>query len=125
MSLTTSGTARDGGADASAAATVIVHRIRLLDGVDPERFESWVRDVDYAACPRLPGVVAFAVHRVTDAGAASSGEYFEIIEVTDRTEFERDMRSDTFRGLVAEFEKMATVVAELTGDRVGSGYRAR
>ncbi|MFD0416972.1 RedY protein [Streptomyces sp. NPDC127108] len=125
MSLTPSGTARDGGAASPVVTTVVVHRIRLLEGVDPERFESWVRDVDYAACPRLPAVVGFAVQRVTDAEAAAPGEYFEIIEVTDRTEFERDMRSETFRGLVAEFEKMATVVAELTGERVGTGYRSR
>lgn len=125
MSLNTPSPARDGADTPPATTTVIVHRIRLLDGVDPERFESWVRDVDYAACPRLPGVVAFAVQRVTDAEAASPGEYFEIIEVTARADFERDMQSDTFRGLVAEFEKMATVVAELTGDRVGSGYRSR
>ncbi|MFD9073447.1 RedY protein [Streptomyces lasiicapitis] len=109
----------------ATASAVIVHRIRLHDGVDPERFESWVRDVDYATCPRLPAVVSFAVQRVTVAAAAASGEYFEIIEVTSRADFERDMRSEPFHRLVADFDKMAAVVAELTGDRVGSGYRAR
>ncbi|MVO85122.1 RedY protein [Streptomyces sp. p1417] len=108
----------------SAASTVIVHRIRLREGVTPERFESWVRDVDYATCPRLPGVVAFTVLRVPAAEAAAPGEYFEIIEVTGREAFERDMQSEPFRRLVADFEKMAVVVAESTGDRVGSGYRS-
>ncbi|MFD9905366.1 RedY protein [Streptomyces sp. NPDC059063] len=108
---------------------IIVHRIRLHDGVDPERFESWVREVDYAACPRLPAVVSFGVQRVTGAEGepvahAEYAEYFEIIEVTGRAAFERDMRSETFRQLVADFEKMASVVAELTGERVGDGYRA-
>ncbi|EPH46243.1 RedY protein [Streptomyces aurantiacus] len=113
------------GTGASPATAVLVHRIRLHEGVDPERFESWVREVDYATCPRLPAVVSFAVQRVTDAEAAAPGEYFEIIEVTGRADFERDMRSEPFLRLVADFDKMATVVAELTGDRVGSGYRAR
>ncbi|MFH8988083.1 RedY protein [Streptomyces sp. NPDC017940] len=108
-----------------AAPTVIVHRIRLHEGVEPERFESWVRDVDYATCPHLPGVVAFTVLRVPEAEAASPGEYFEIIEVTGREAFERDMQSEPFRRLVADFEKMAVVVAESTGERVGSGYRSR
>lgn len=108
-----------------AAPTVIVHRIRLREGVAPERFESWVRDVDYATCPQLPGVVAFAVLRVPDAEAASPGEYFEIIEVTGREDFEHDMQSEPFRRLIADFEKMAVVLAELTGERVGSGYRSR
>lgn len=107
------------------APAVIVHRIRLHEGVTPERFESWVRDVDYAACPRLPGVVGFAVQRVPDAETAASVEYFEVIEVTSREAFERDMQSETFRRLVDDFEKLAVVVSELTGDRVGPGYRSR
>lgn len=109
--------------------TTIVHRIQLLDGVDPERFERWVRDVDYAACPELPSVLAFAVQRVVgrpvEPSAGGKGTaYFEIIEVTSREEFERDMESACFQRLVAAFDQMAKVVDEAIGERVGAGYRA-
>ncbi|WP_172382326.1 RedY protein [Streptomyces sp. MNP-20] len=103
---------------------VIVHRIRLHDGVAPERFESWVRDVDYATCPELPAVRAFGVQRRAFGEGGGAVEYFEIIEVTSAAEFERDVRSEPFRRLVADFEKMAAVVDEWSGERVGAGYRA-
>lgn len=109
--------------------TTIVHRIQLHDGVDPERFEQWVRDVDYAACPELPSVLAFGVQRVVERSAEPSAggkatDYFEIIEVTSREEFERDMESARFQRLVTAFDQMAKVVDEAIGERVGDGYRA-
>ncbi|WP_030380549.1 MULTISPECIES: RedY protein [unclassified Streptomyces] len=116
--------------------TVIIHRIQLLDGVAPERFEAWVRDVDYAACPELPSVLAFGVQRVADAPAEATGGpahsprsphspyYFEIIEVSSREEFARDMESARFRRLEADFGHLAKVVDEVTGERIGDGYRA-
>ncbi|MCX4911597.1 RedY protein [Streptomyces sp. NBC_00878] len=111
---------------------IIVHRIRLHDGVEPARFETWVRDVDYATCPELPSVVSFSVQRVVeesrgDAGPTVGGEschFFEIIEVTSREAFEQDMRTVQFQGLVTEFDKMAKVVDETVGERVGTGYTA-
>ncbi|MFK4102172.1 RedY protein [Streptomyces sp. NPDC019531] len=113
--------------------TIIVHRIRLHDGVEPSRFEKWVRDVDYAACRELPSVLAFGVQRVVDTPAEPSAgtgasdtngpDYFEIIEVTSLGEFERDMESSRFQQLVVEFDQMAKVVDEVTGERIGEGYR--
>lgn len=99
----------------------IVHRIRLLPGTDPASFETWVRDVDYAACPQLSSVVAFTVHRA----GSDPGAYFEIITVHSRTAFEADTRTEAFQCLVADFDTMATVVDEIAGTRIGSGYHAR
>ncbi|PJE96357.1 RedY protein [Streptomyces carminius] len=107
--------------------TTIVHRIRLHEGVDPADFEAWVRDTDYAACPELPSVLAFGVQRVVageSGGAAAPVHFFELIEVTSREEFERDMQKEVFRSLVTDFDKMAVVVDELVGERVEPGYRA-
>ncbi|QOV34522.1 RedY protein [Streptomyces ferrugineus] len=99
--------------------TIIIHRIQLHDGVEADHFEKWVREVDYATCPELPSVLAFGVQRV-----ARSPHYFEIIEVTSREEFERDMESSQFQRLVADFGQMAKVLEEVTGERIGDGYRA-
>ncbi|MGC9540707.1 RedY protein [Streptomyces sp. UG1] len=102
--------------------TIIIHRIRLHDGVDAERFEKWVREVDYATCPELPSVLAFGVQRVV--AVSPPLHYFEIIEVTSREEFERDMESPQFQRLVEDFGQMAKVLDEVTGERIGDGYRA-
>ncbi|BDD75358.1 RedY protein [Streptomyces violaceoruber] len=103
---------------------VIIHRIRLHDGVDPARFEAWVRDVDYATCPRLPSVRAFAVHRVSTEQDAPF-HYFESISVTGPDEFSRDMKTEAFRDLVTVFDTMATVVEEMSGELLEPGYQAR
>jgi hypothetical protein len=116
--------------------TVIIHRIQLLDSVEPERFERWVREVDYAACPELPSVLAFGVQRVdadadadtgTETGAGGRphpAHYFEIIEVSSPEDFARDMESARFRRLEEDFGRMAKVVEEVAGERIGEGYRA-
>ncbi|MFB7657282.1 MULTISPECIES: RedY protein [unclassified Streptomyces] len=102
---------------------VIIHRIRLHDGVDPARFETWVREVDYATCPRLPSVRAFGVQRVTTEQAAAF-HYFEVITVSGLDEFSRDMKTEAFQGLVAAFDSMASVVDETSGERIEPGYTA-
>ncbi len=102
---------------------VIVHRIRLHDGVDPARFETWVRESDYRAAADLKSLHSFAVHRAsTDANAPH--QYFEVISVTSPEEFERDMTTDTFQRLVAAFDTMASVVDEISGERIEPGYSA-
>lgn len=102
---------------------VIIHRIRLRDGVDPARFESWVRTADYAACPELPSIVSFSVHRVS-AEPTAPVHFFEVIGVSSQEAFQDDMTTAIFEGLEAGFAEMASVVDELRGERVGTGYHA-
>ena len=101
----------------------IVHRIKLNDGVPPERFETWVREVDYATCPQLPSVLSFSVQRVSTDPAAPV-HYFEVIQITDGKAFEADMAQEVFQGLEKDFHTMASVVDEVSGERVGAGYTA-
>jgi hypothetical protein len=102
----------------------IVHRIKLKDGARPEDFERWVREADYAACPDLPSVRSFSVHRATGAGAAGF-HYFEIIAIDDQGAFDADMRTPLFGSLVARFSEMADVVDEIEGELLEPGYRVR
>ncbi|TDD80533.1 RedY protein [Actinomadura rubrisoli] len=102
---------------------IIVHLIRLRPGTDPAAFESWVREVDYRTCPELPSVIAFSVQRISGSAHAAA-HYFEIIQVTGAADFERDMGTPAFQGLVRTFETMATVTAEFSGDRLDPAYSA-
>lgn len=100
---------------------VIVDKIKLKPGVAPSQFEDWVTGTDYAACSDLPSVMRFSVHKVSDAADAPY-HYFEVVEVTSMADFERDMGSDVFKGLVEAFEKMADVVETLSGNRLEPGF---
>lgn len=99
----------------------IVHKIRLKPGVDHERFERWVREVDYAACPDLPSAYGFAVHRASTEPRAAY-HYFEVIKIADVAAFERDMATPLFQSLVTAFDQMAEVVEEITGTKLEPGY---
>ncbi|MFG1796232.1 hypothetical protein [Nocardia sp. NPDC049149] len=99
---------------------LIVHLIRLHADTDAAAFESWVREVDYATCPELPSIRSFSVQRIPD----SPRNYFEVIQVDDLAEFERDTRTPAFARLVAAFDTMAAVTTEIAGTRVGPGYYA-
>lgn len=99
----------------------IIHKIRLKPGIDGERFERWVREVDYAACPNIPSAHGFAVHRVSTARDAPY-HYFEVIRIADAAAFERDMATPHFQRLVAYFDEMAEVVEEIRGDKIEPGY---
>jgi hypothetical protein len=100
----------------------IVHKIRLHRGASADAFEAWVREHDYATCPDLASLVAFQVHRVSRAPDAPF-HYFEVITITSREAFERDMATPAFAKLVARFETMASVTEELTGDAIPPGFR--
>lgn len=99
----------------------IVDKIRLKPGVDPERFERWVRDSDYASCPALPSLISFAVARVTGESGPPF-DYFEIIQVASAEAFDADMASEAFRALVSAFAELADVVETFHGRRLEPGY---
>jgi hypothetical protein len=99
----------------------IVHKIRLKPGVDHERFERWVREVDYAACPDLPSAYGFSVHRASTEPRAAF-HYFEVIRIANLEAFERDMATSLFQSLVTAFDQMAEVVEEITGTKLEPGY---
>lgn len=100
----------------------IVHRIRLKPGASPDSFERWVRESDYATCPRLPSLISFGVQRVTTDPEAPF-HYFEIIQVDSLEAFETDMGTPQFGALVEAFDGMAEVVDEIQGERVEPGYQ--
>lgn len=99
----------------------IIHKIRLKPGIDPERFERWVRDVDYAACPDIASAYGFAVHRASTDPRAPF-HYFEVIRIADHNAFERDMATPLFQRLVTGFDQLAEVVEEIRGDKLEPGY---
>lgn len=70
---------------------------RIKPGVSAGEYEKFEREVDYVIASRLPTIVSYRTHRITEAGAGLQGgpwDYIERIEVTDRAAYETELASD-------------------------------
>ncbi|HTJ67170.1 MAG TPA: hypothetical protein VL551_06530 [Actinospica sp.] len=103
---------------------IVIHRISLKPGVKPDEFEAWVTGTDYAGCPNLPSILSFSVQRAV-APEDAPWQYFEVIAVRSIQEFGRDMKTQTFAHLADGFGRLATVVEEISGQRLEPGYISR
>ncbi len=66
----------------------------LKPGVDPDDYERFEREVDYAVSAKLKTIVSYRTHRISDvAGGVSGGpwQYIERIEITDRKAYEEEL----------------------------------
>ncbi len=66
----------------------------LKPGVDPDEYEAWVRERDYALVRTLPNYTSYKVHRIRPPiqGAEASGwQYIERIEVKSLEQHDRDL----------------------------------
>ncbi len=66
----------------------------LKPGVDPDDYERFEREVDYAVAARIKSIVSYRTHRISEAGSGISGgpwHYIERIEITDRKAYEEEL----------------------------------
>lgn len=66
----------------------------LKPGVDPDEYEAWVRERDYALVRTLPNYISYKVHRIHPPihGAEKSGwQYIERIEVRSLEQHDLDL----------------------------------
>lgn len=68
----------------------------LKPGVDPEVYEKYEREVDYAVAARMKTIVSYRTHRLTDVVGTLEGgpwDYLERIEITDRAAYEAEIKT--------------------------------
>ncbi len=68
----------------------------LKPGVDPEVYEKYEREVDYAVAAKMKTIVSYRTHRLTDVVGTLEGgpwHYLERIEVTDRAAYEAEIKT--------------------------------
>ena len=68
----------------------------LKSGVDPDEYETWVRERDYVLVNTLPNYLSYKVHRIQMPiqGAEISGwQYIERIEVESLEQHDLDLAS--------------------------------
>jgi len=83
---------------------VVFWMTRLKRGVQPEDYERWLKDFDYANAPKLETIVSYRAYRVDQP--FSQGEklfdYLEVIEVTDLEKYRRDLEENPAAKAIAE-----------------------
>jgi hypothetical protein len=80
----------------------------LKPGVDRNAYERYEREVDYVVAAKLPSIVSYRTHRLTEvAGPLAGGpwHYLERIEIADRAAYAADIET-LGKDLIAElYEK--------------------
>jgi hypothetical protein len=68
----------------------------LKTGVDPEVYERYEREVDYAVAARMKTIISYRTHRLTSVVGTLQGgpwDYLERIEITDRAAYDAEIRT--------------------------------
>lgn len=68
----------------------------LKPGVDPEVYERYEREVDYAVAAKMKTIVSYRTHRLTSVVGTLEGgpwDYLERIEITDRAAYEAEIKT--------------------------------
>ena len=68
----------------------------LKPGVDPEVYEKYEREVDYAVAARMKTIVSYRTHRLTSVVGTLEGgpwDYLERIEITDRAAYDAEIKT--------------------------------
>jgi hypothetical protein len=66
----------------------------LKPGVDSQEYERYEREVDYVVAAKLPSIISYRTHRLTDVVGSMGGgpwDYIERIEITDRKAYDADI----------------------------------
>ena len=87
----------------------------LHEGVKPEDYEQWLRDVDYPFARALPTIIRYDVSRIEGNLFGSEGEapcqYLEVIDITDVEAYEKGAAGPEFEAFLKDWQ---TYVAEST-----------
>jgi hypothetical protein len=68
----------------------------LKPGVDREAYERYEREVDYVVAAKLPSIISYRTHRLTDVTGPLAGgpwHYLERIEITNRAAYDADIKT--------------------------------
>ena len=94
---------------------------KLRDGVDPQEYESWIRQVDYPIARAQGAITAYTVTRIegTLGGEGESPyDYLEVIEITDLESYRALGSLPEFEQLLQEWSHYVAEAVMIHGDVV-------
>lgn len=85
---------------------------KLREGVKPEDYEQWIREVDYPTARALPPIKSYVVARIggTLDGKESPYPYIERVEITDLAEYQNALSNA--EGMEDFFNQWSSFVGE-------------
>jgi hypothetical protein len=85
---------------------------KLRDGVPPEAYEQWIREVDYPVARALPQIKSYVVAKIDGSldGKNSPYPYIERVEITDLAEYQNALANA--EGMEDFFAQWSSFVGE-------------
>ncbi len=87
----------------------------LQEGVTPEKYEQWLREVDYPFARAQPTIVRYDVTRIDGNLFGTEGDlpcqYLEVVDITDIEAYEKGAAGPEFEAFLKDWQ---TYVAEST-----------
>jgi hypothetical protein len=98
---------------------ILISMYNLKKGVSMEAYEKYSRDLDQVVTPRQPGVRSFKVYQTkpTD-NHPPKFQIFEIIDVESFEAWQKVLKSDAFKQVVAEWPGDPESVSTIFGDKL-------
>jgi REDY-like protein HapK len=97
---------------------------RLKEGVDPKKYERWVREFDYAQTRKMKSVDRYRVSRV---GRSIKGrrpyDYVELVEINDPDLYEKELRGPVGRRIISQWRTFVRSSDAFYCDVVGADRR--
>ena len=91
---------------------------KLREGVEPEAYERWVREIDYPTARRDPSVIKYEVSRLegTLSGDRASIDYLEVLEITDIAAYRQALQTPEFKTLLEEWSEFVASSEAIYGE---------
>jgi REDY-like protein HapK len=96
----------------------MAHRVfflnRLREGVDPQDYERFVREIDYPFARSLPTIRSYVVTRLDGLfeGGEAPYDYLEVVEITELEAYRKSLDPSGSPELGRFFEQWSSYVGE-------------
>jgi hypothetical protein len=104
---------------------VVFWMTRLKPGVQPEDYERWLREFDYANAPKLETILSYRAYRVERPFIEDEKlfDYLEVIEVTNLEKYRKDLEENpAAKAIAAPWGGFLDLVGSLQAEFLPPGF---
>ena len=86
---------------------VVMFLTKLREGADRDKYERWVREVDYADVKKhSKSILSYRNHRANEISRESSPyDYFEVLEITGIDEYNKEIQEPWAKKILTEMSE--------------------
>lgn len=104
---------------------VVFWMTKLKEGIQPEDYERWLKEFDYANAPKIETILSYRAYRAERPFSAGEKlfDYLEVIEVTNLEEYRRELEENSAAKAIAEqWSGFLDLVSSLQAEFIPPGY---